>query len=689
MSEKPFETKMRRLYGGVDMSFYRGGDDMNAEVSLAGLGDFESGQWRHNVKNQILSVGLKPERKQFVFGRANVLGGGYYLYDGNRTTVFPLWSKTWTDGEKKFSAPPRYTVKFYLQRAVEHVFIVGDEQLNEGPLEYNLILKVPKDRAEPFPAVRETMNDSTFLTTALTRAQCTVTAQPNGDKLYSFPVNVAARAAETFAGGVKKVVRQLVALDCEYPATEMTLEIKTWNMPWATAKIMHFSNSMQIAFDNGELTEISVLEEKLENIETLAYGLTSNSCTVRVVNRGGRFTRNRELLKKNRILQPKISADNANYYPLGKFFSDSWEVPAQSETVVCKGYDVLYNLQKIYIDFYTQKDGAFTLPQNMTAGDAFRRVIDRVNQSKAESGIFGSDVHAQIDERLFSIAAAPYLRMNYVLLGYDTAWNMLTNLANYAQSFVYVNREGVVCVERDDFGPNDTRPKSAVKTQITPSNAFTYNRPTLSRTIVNRVIVPYFRVVEGNDDDNKFTFEEKDFSYDEQGRIVLQFELKNFCSSITEIVRCQDNDFKFNMNKNFSSVEIKYNQVKIIFNAGETAETIYIKIVGNTSVLEEQTLIVNDFESQKKNGIVEYTLETGGLIVNESVAQAMAQKIISAYGNGRGYIEAQWIGTPELELGDRFQSCSEESSQLTDYECVSNEFTLSNGLRVTTKAREY
>ena len=67
----------------------------------------------------------------------------------------------------------------------------------------------------------------------------------------------------------------------------------------------------------------------------------------------------------------------------------------------------------------------------------------------------------------------------------------------------------------------------------------------------------------------------------------------------------------------------------------------------------------------------------------------MAQKIISAYGNGRGYIEAQWIGTPELELGDRFQSCSEESSQLTDYECVSNEFTLSNGLRVTTKAREY
>ena len=159
--------------------------------------------------------------------------------------------------------------------------------------------------------------------------------------------------------------------------------------------------------------------------------------------------------------------------------------------------------------------------------------------------------------------------------------------------------------------------------------------------------------------------------------------------SITNIKRYIDDGFEDQGSKNYYLVLIKYNQVKIVFNQGESATKIYLLVEGNSKILEEQTLIVNDFESQKKNGIVEYTLETGGLIVNESVAQAMAQKIISAYGNGRGYIEAQWIGTPELALGDCLQSRSEESTALTDYECVSNEFTLSNGLRVTTKAREY
>ena len=107
--------------------------------------------------------------------------------------------------------------------------------------------------------------------------------------------------------------------------------------------------------------------------------------------------------------------------------------------------------------------------------------------------------------------------MQYVLIGYDTAWNILKELANQSLSFVYVDRAGNIQVTRDELGTDRIPESDKIKctTQIKETNAFSYNLPTMSRTIVNRAKIPYLTLEAGEDSGNEFKFEEKDITYDE------------------------------------------------------------------------------------------------------------------------------------------------------------------------------
>ena len=204
-------------------------------------------------------------------------------------------------------------------------------------------------------------------------------------------------------------------------------------------------------------------------------------------------------------------------------------------------YDVLYNLQKMYL-YYEMQGGStigqnYSIEQNKSYYDVFRKIEELINKNKADSGIYGTNVEFVIDERLKNHY------MPYVLLGYDTAWNMLKELANQALCFVYVNRLGQICVVRDELGTDriaDTN-RTICETLINEDNAFSYNLPTMSRTVVNRVKVPYLVIEAGTDDDNKFEINQDKITYDEEGCKVITLELKNFYPSITTIQRYNDN----------------------------------------------------------------------------------------------------------------------------------------------------
>ena len=284
--------------------------------------------------------------------------------------------------------------------------------------------------------------------------------------------------------------------------------------------------------------------------------------------------------------------------------------------------------------------------------------------------------------------------MELVNLGYDTAWNMLKYLANYAQCFIYVDRTGVIQVVRDELGTDRLETHNKLSSSITPSNSFTYNLPTMSKAVVNRVIIPYQVEEVGETSDSQFKI--TDFTTDDTGNVVVVLECKNFYKDITNIERYKDNEF-YDKITTFDGTITKIcpDRIEITFNADrikvyddENKEIFYLEIHSSNCVkLVEKELVINDTQSQKMNGVSEFKLEPNKLVLSSQVAQSMAYKIISEYADGKGYIETKWRGTPNLVLGYYVDSNAKNSDTYT-YECVSNEFNLSNGLSVVTKARQ-
>ena len=277
--------------------------------------------------------------------------------------------------------------------------------------------------------------------------------------------------------------------------------------------------------------------------------------------------------------------------------------------------------------------------------------------------------------------------MQYVLIGYDTAWNILKELANQSLSFVYVDRAGNIQVTRDELGTDRIPESDKIKctTQIKETNAFSYNLPTMSRTIVNRAKIPYLTLEAGDDGGNQFTFEEKDITYDENGCKKVVLELKNFYPSINEVQRTINDTF---MPLNAKSIKCCYNRIEITFNENETATEFTITIQSdNYYKLTENTLQLDNIVSQKRNGIAEFELDSANIYGKEK-AEGIANSILSEYADGKSYIETDWFGNPEIYLGSFVDSRSKKEEELTRYEIVSNELTLENGLRFNSKARQ-
>ena len=85
----------------------------------------------------------------------------------------------------------------------------------------------------------------------------------------------------------------------------------------------------------------------------------------------------------------------------------------------------------------------YTVEQNKNFYDVFTKVGQLINLARMDAGIYGADIEFVVDERLKNYT------MPYVLIGYDSAWNILKELANQSLSFIYVDRNGDVQIVRD------------------------------------------------------------------------------------------------------------------------------------------------------------------------------------------------------------------------------------------------
>lgn len=699
-----YQSAIREIDGKVTMQFYENSSDNDADLSLVETGKTpvtDTGtEWRSYALKQTVSAGLHPEKKYATLDGLSKLEDTVYPYPETPETIMALWSRelsgtTAVAGNPgyAFANPPVLRQEYHALRKIGFFRLVGEEQWAQGPTAYKIRLYVP---AEEFSAESEPVETIPPADYKAFLAQTpAVEEKIISGKSYKI-VSVSISATE------ENCVKQYIGFDRYYQATKAELEITSWSAPGTPAKIMFFSNSLTAEFFSDNLSMIKVLEEKTDSVEELSYGISSNYCEVKVFNENDRFSRNPDLLKKNRIVKPFIRGGQGGAWDsLGTFYSDSWEVSAGTSVVSCKAYDVLYNLQKLYVTFPLKQsaNGTYAVSQNVTIREAFEELGALINASKNAAGIYGDDLTFVFDSRLAidpsNIATADkgYDKkvFPYVLLGHDTAWNLLSTLANAARCHVYVNRSGQICVVWDE--PDGETQYCDFK--IDESNAFSYNLPTMSRTIANRIVVPYCYLGEaGKIEDSRFTFEKKDFEY-ENNNIVVKIELKNFYDSITGIDRKEDDFFEKTIISNIKEIRYSFNQIEVVFNEGETAETIYLKVNGtNPRVLKEANYTYENHASQKRNGIVEFTLKSGKMIfekdsaASRDCAKKVAERIGAIYGDGKSYIETSWTGDSQLDLGRAVQSRGSAGDDYADYEVVSNEIMLRQGLRFTTKARK-
>ena len=106
---------------------------------------------------------------------------------------------------------------------------------------------------------------------------------------------------------------------------------------------------------------------------------------------------------------------------------------------------------------------------------------------------------------------------------------MLKKLAIFAKAYIYADRQGNIHVAKAD---NVTQ---SAPVQITPDNAFSYNLPDFSKTVINRVNVEYTEVVSGEDKDNEFEIDLNKCGSTEDGlHYIVELKLKNFYKAVSK-----------------------------------------------------------------------------------------------------------------------------------------------------------
>ncbi len=316
-----------------------------------------------------------------------------------------------------------------------------------------------------------------------------------------------------------------------------------------TAKIMHFSSDVQFSLENDDIASIEVFEEMSPSANRLEYGIASGACTVKIKDKYGRFTKYSDLMKKNRIVKPFVYAVDLESrlpqrdYPLGTFYSDEWAISADSRYITCKAYDSLYLLQNIvieyprtaitengqtswYVDGKASK-GSTTRAIPSTFGEVVKKVVGLANIERREKGLFGDDIAIVVDPALNG------MEIDCVLLGKDTAWNMLKKLAIFARAYIYTDREGKIHAAKAGSAAGTSPAK------ITPDNSFTYNLPDYNKTVINKVNVDYTEITDGKEDDDKFTIALSDCEEVKNGQgtvthYIATLKLKNFYNSFSK-----------------------------------------------------------------------------------------------------------------------------------------------------------
>ena len=134
--------------------------------------------------------------------------------------------------------------------------------------------------------------------------------------------------------------------------TEMKLIIKKWSHASRQAKIVEFFTSVQAVYDDDDILQLNLLEERELSNGSLPIGnISSNEIDIKlnnideIFNAGNTKSPLHQKIKKNRKIKAWIGIELPSgiieYLPLGTFWSGDWSVPEQETYAATNGRDRL------------------------------------------------------------------------------------------------------------------------------------------------------------------------------------------------------------------------------------------------------------------------------------------------------------------------------------------------------------
>jgi len=354
--------------------------------------------------------------------------------------------------------------------------------------------------------------------------------------------------------------------------------------------------------------------------------------------------------------------------------------------------------------------------------EIIKKVFGIINDTMLEKRIYKSAYQYWVDQRLKTV------KVPLALIETKSAWEILQDIANAGCCYVYCDRDGAICFERDSFigelyDPitEENKPVTYVRPKagggeetwmpernegtimITPSNAFSYNLPSINKMIINRAVMEYL-AFETAEENKEIEVDIKDCEIEtEDGISIIEFRasLKNIYIPISNIEVKNDKKIPYEIVKIDTSFDFLMLKTKTN-NSLNGVEKIFVTI--NNGDINEKSkgyikheVIRENVNSIRIFGIQEY-IHDSNMLIDEKLAIDIAEKIIKKYKDGLSYINSEWKGNAELEPGDMFSSYDMREKQkatsegcpleCTQYECLSNEIKFDGGYKQTTKARQ-
>jgi hypothetical protein len=611
---------IRRIFAKVQITYTDPYFSAGVETEADAVG-------RYTYTDQTVDNVTETAAPWFSLHRNNLMGDFYALGPGGGEHSVGWWGTQLSDAVTgAFSVTYPILTITHAARAVAELLVVGDDKLDEYPVDFEI--KLYDD-------------DDTLLHTE----------------------SVTGNTSTEWTGSISPMVEGV---------TKQTLEITTWSRTSAVCKIAQFFTTLEEVYlsEDGDIVSLNVAEQREYTGMTIPQGnLAAAEIRVRLNNidgifdAGNRFSRLYGQLLNNRAIQAWLGVDLIpsgvrRWYPLGTFYSRDWNAPDDEIWAEVSGQDTLARLQ-------TTTFSTSEVYEDQSLQDLAVIVM-------TDAGLTSEDW--EIDPALDAITVP------YAWFDPTSHRECLRKIAAAALGQCYCNRDGKIVLEVYD-------PSTVLLDAYayTTGNVFSFDHPLAWSQMVNRVEAQAQPRVPSSE--QEILTDSEAFTVPAGGTITkTHFFVLTPCIDVQAPEITADPDISVDSWTAYSwGISVTYANA----GAGDgqvTEVTVDGKIL---EIAGGRVAVAEDASSIARNGLQTLPAPIASAFwQDEDTAQSVADSLLSTYKNPRKDIVMTGRGNIAQLLGDRVTCPDSRTAGTTaQFGVVGQDITFDGGLEVTVAAQ--